>query len=32
VNETSWAHVWRLRFCFLELGCDNQLKVQEVLH
>jgi hypothetical protein len=22
VNETSWAHVWRLRFCYLETGYD----------
>jgi hypothetical protein len=23
VNETSWAHVWRLRFCYLGTGYDN---------
>jgi hypothetical protein len=23
VNETSWAHVWRLHFCYLETGCDK---------
>jgi hypothetical protein len=25
VNETSWAHVWRLRFCYLGTGYDNEL-------
>jgi hypothetical protein len=23
VNETSWAHVWRLRFRYLGTGYDN---------
>jgi hypothetical protein len=23
VNETSWAHVWRLHFCYLGTGCDS---------
>jgi hypothetical protein len=23
VNETSWAHVWRLHFCYLGTGYDN---------
>jgi hypothetical protein len=23
VNETSWAHVWRLRFRYLGTGCDT---------
>jgi hypothetical protein len=23
VNETSWAHVWRLRSCYLGTGYDN---------
>jgi hypothetical protein len=23
VNETSWAHVWRLRFRYLRTGYDN---------
>jgi hypothetical protein len=23
VNETSWAHVWRLRFCYLGTGYDR---------
>jgi hypothetical protein len=23
VNETSWAHVWRLRFCYLRTGYDS---------
>jgi hypothetical protein len=22
VNETSWAHVWRLCFCYLRTGYD----------
>jgi hypothetical protein len=22
-NETSWAHVWRLRSCYLGTGCDK---------
>jgi hypothetical protein len=25
VISTSWAHVWRLRFCFFEPGYDNDL-------
>jgi hypothetical protein len=24
VNETSWAHVWRLRFCYLRTGYDTR--------
>jgi hypothetical protein len=24
VNETSWAHIWRLRFCYLGTGYDTQ--------
>jgi hypothetical protein len=24
VNETSWAHVWRLRFCYLGTGYDTK--------
>jgi hypothetical protein len=23
VNKTSWAHVWRLRFRYLEMGFDT---------
>jgi hypothetical protein len=23
VNETSWAHVCRLRFCYLRMGYDR---------
>jgi hypothetical protein len=23
VNETSWAHVWRLHFCYLGMGYDT---------
>jgi hypothetical protein len=23
VNEASWAHVWRLRFCYLGMGYDT---------
>jgi hypothetical protein len=23
VNETSWAHVWRLHSCYLKTGCDK---------
>jgi hypothetical protein len=23
VNETLWAHVWRLRFCYLGTGYDK---------
>jgi hypothetical protein len=23
VNETSWAHVWRLHFCYLRTGYDS---------
>jgi hypothetical protein len=23
VNETSWAHVWRLHFCYLGTGYDK---------
>jgi hypothetical protein len=23
VNETSWAHVWRLHFCYLGTGYDS---------
>jgi hypothetical protein len=29
VNETSWAHVWRLRFCYLRTGYD---KLPIILH
>jgi hypothetical protein len=29
VNETSWVHVWRLRFRYLETGYDN---IVVVLH
>jgi hypothetical protein len=25
VNETSWAHVWRLRFRYLGVGYDRYL-------
>jgi hypothetical protein len=25
VNETSWAHVWRLRFCYLGTGYDIRI-------
>jgi hypothetical protein len=25
VNETSWAHVWRLHFCYLGTGYDTLL-------
>jgi hypothetical protein len=25
VNEISWAHVWRLRFCYLGTGYDIRL-------
>jgi hypothetical protein len=25
VNETSWAHVWRLRSCNLRTGYDRKL-------
>jgi hypothetical protein len=25
VNETSWAHVWRLRFRYLETGYDMHI-------
>jgi hypothetical protein len=34
VNETSWAHVWRLRFCYLGTGCDSNhptLNVKDIL-
>jgi hypothetical protein len=24
VNETSWAHVWRLRFRYLKTGYDTR--------
>jgi hypothetical protein len=27
VNETSWAHVWRLRFRYLGTGYDNDLGI-----
>jgi hypothetical protein len=27
VNETSWAHVWRLRFCYLGMGYDRSVHV-----
>jgi hypothetical protein len=26
---TSWAHVWRLRFSFLEPGCDKMRKLSK---
>jgi hypothetical protein len=26
VNETSWAHVWRLHFRYLGTGFDNGLQ------
>jgi hypothetical protein len=29
VNETSWAHVWRLRFCYLGTGYDKSLPYVE---
>jgi hypothetical protein len=29
VNETSWAHVWRLRFHYLGTGYDNEHVVSE---
>jgi hypothetical protein len=29
VISTSWAHVWRLRFCFLEPGYDKLLQVHK---
>jgi hypothetical protein len=27
VNETSWAHVWRLRSRYLGTGCDIEWQV-----
>jgi hypothetical protein len=27
VNETSWAHVWRLRFRYLGTGYDTKVVV-----
>jgi hypothetical protein len=36
VNETSWAHVWRLRFRYLGTGYDRKRRknqsLQHVLH
>jgi hypothetical protein len=29
VNETSWAHVWRLRFHYLRTGYDSREKRRE---
>jgi hypothetical protein len=29
VNETSWAHVWRLRFRYLGTGYDNKLRKKQ---
>jgi hypothetical protein len=31
VNETSWAHVWRLRFRYLGMGYDSRVLVQQQL-
>jgi hypothetical protein len=31
VNETSWAHVWRLRSHYLEMGYDIQASSNSVL-
>jgi hypothetical protein len=25
VNETSWAHVWRLHSCYFRMGYDTEL-------
>jgi hypothetical protein len=29
VNETSWEHIWRLRFRYLETGYDTDHPVSE---
>jgi hypothetical protein len=29
VNETSWAHVWRLRSLYLGTGYDNLQDIKE---
>jgi hypothetical protein len=31
VNETSWAHVWMLRSCYLGMGYDTLAK-QDIEH
>jgi hypothetical protein len=31
VNETSWAHVWRLRFHYLRTGYDTSLSSLRVV-
>jgi hypothetical protein len=32
VNETSWAHVWRLHFRYLKTGYDTSAEVKKVEH
>jgi hypothetical protein len=32
VNETSWAHVWRLRFRYLRTGYDSNVASTSTLH
>jgi hypothetical protein len=31
VNKTSWAHVWRLRSCYLRMGYDTLSVTREGL-
>jgi hypothetical protein len=32
VNETSWAHVWRLRFRYLAMGYDIKIAYNPCEH
>jgi hypothetical protein len=31
VNETSWAHIWRLHSCYLRTGYDRRRGISTVL-